>query len=130
MRNAAGLAEVAVMKVPWTSAAMFLIASFLGAAGQFLYKAGTDRAISAGGHMLDYLANGWIALGVVCYTLVMVCFVAGFRAGGSPSVLYPIYASTFVWAALFDWGANGVRIAPLHVVGMSLIIAGVAMMAR
>ena len=37
------------MKTPWISIALFLLASFLGAAGQFLYKAGTDRAIALGG---------------------------------------------------------------------------------
>src|SRR5438874_6306970 len=86
---------VSAMRAPWTSVALFLVASFLGAAGQFLYKAGTDRAVAAGGRMVDFVANGRIAAGVVCYALVMGCFVAGFRVGGSPTVLYPVYASTF-----------------------------------
>jgi hypothetical protein len=118
------------MKAPLISVVLFLAASFLGAAGQFLYKAGTDRAVAAGGRLLDFVANGRIAAGVVCYALVMACFVAGFRAGGSPTVLYPVYASTFIWAALIGRAANGVPIAPVHVVGMALIIAGVSLMGR
>jgi drug/metabolite transporter (DMT)-like permease len=118
------------MRAHWTSIVLFLVASLLGAAGQFLYKAGTDRAGAAGGRMVDFLVNGQILAGVVCYALVMACFVAGFRAGGSPSALYPVYATTFIWAALIARVAHGVSIAPLHVAGMVLIIAGVSCMGR
>jgi drug/metabolite transporter (DMT)-like permease len=118
------------MRVPWTSAGLFLVASFLGAAGQFLYKVGTDRAVAAGGRLVDFVANGWIAAGVICYGLVMACFVGGFRSGGSPAVLYPIYATTFIWAALIGRAVNGTAITPWHVGGMALIIAGVSLMGR
>jgi multidrug transporter EmrE-like cation transporter len=116
------------MKAPWISVVLFLAASLLGAAGQFLYKAGTDRAVAAGEGLLGFVANGRIVAGVVCYVLVMVCFVAGFRAGGSPTVLYPVYASTFLWAALIGRVLNGIPITPVHIVGMVLIIAGVSLM--
>ncbi len=118
------------MRASWTSVALFLAASFLGAAGQFLYKAGTDRSVAAGGRLVDFVVNGRIAAGVVCYVLVMACFVAGFRAGGSPSVLYPVYATTFIWAALIGRLAYGTAIAPVHVAGMGLILAGVSLMGR
>jgi hypothetical protein len=118
------------VKASWTSVALFLVASFLGAAGQFLYKAGTERAVTAGGRLIHFVANGWIVTGIVCYVLVMACFVAGFRAGGSPAVLYPVYATTFIWAALIGRIAHGVAITPLHVAGMAMIIAGVALMGR
>jgi hypothetical protein len=118
------------VRAPWRSVVLFLVASFLGAAGQFLYKAGTDRAVAAGGRLVDFIANSRIAVGVVCYILVMVCFVMGFRAGGSPVVLYPVYATTFIWAALIGRTAHGVPITPLQIVGMVLIIAGVALMGR
>lgn len=118
------------MRAPWTSVGLFLIASILGAAGQFLYKAGTDRAVRAGGRPADFILNGEIAAGVVCYALVMACFVAGFRAGGAPSTLYPVYATTFIWAALIARVAHGAAILPLHVAGMILIIAGVSLMGR
>jgi len=109
---------------------LFLVASLLGAAGQFLYKTGTDRALGAGGKLVDFVWNGGIVAGVLCYGLVMACFVAGFRAGGSPSALYPIYATTFIWAALIARVTNGVSIMPLHVAGMALIITGVSLMGR
>jgi drug/metabolite transporter (DMT)-like permease len=118
------------MRTPWPSILLFLIASFLGAAGQFLYKAGTDRAVAAGGGLIGYLVNPRIFAGVVCYVLVMGCFVAAFRRGGEPTLLYPIYATTFVWAALLGLVLYQAPIRGVHVLGMILIIAGVSLMGR
>ena len=109
---------------------LFVLASFLGAAGQFLYKAGTDRAVAWGGGLIDYVANLRILSGVVCYLLVMVCFVAAFRKGGTPTVLYPVYASTFLWAALISLAVYQVPIRPVHVLGMILIMTGISLMGQ
>jgi hypothetical protein len=118
------------MRTPWASVGLFLLASFLGAAGQFLYKAGTDRAVASGRGLLGYVANARILAGTASYVLVMICFVAAFRKGGAPSVLYPVYTTTFLWAALIGWGVDGVPIRPLHGVGMFLIVVGIGLMGR
>lgn len=113
------------MNTPAISILMFLAASFLGAIGQFLYKSGTD---SAGGSLTSYVFNARILLGVVCYIGVMVLFVAAFKKGGQLSVLYPVYATTFIWAALIGWAAYGQAITPLNVAGMILLIGGMYLM--
>lgn len=105
----------------------FLVASILGAAGQFLYKGGADRAT---GSLWSYVWNGWITLGVCCYVAVMVLFVAGFRQHGSPSALYPLYATTFIWAALIHLVANQKPILPANLAGMLLLILGMYLMGR
>jgi multidrug transporter EmrE-like cation transporter len=118
------------MNTPWISIVLFLVASLLGAVGQFLYKSGTDRAMAAGGQLVAFLANAQILGGVACYVMVMVCFVGAFRRGGAPSVLYPIYATTFIWAALIGLLVYRVPITAVHVLGMALIIAGMSLMGR
>ena len=115
------------MKTPPFSIALFALAAVLGAVGQFLYKSGADRA---GGSLASYLANPRLLGGVFCYLAVMVLFVAAFKRGGSLAVLYPIYASTFIWAALIAWGAYGVPIRPANVCGMALLIGGMYLMGR
>lgn len=115
------------MRTPWASLGMYLLASFLGAAGQFLYKSGADRA---SGSWTSYLANGRIFGGVACYVGVMVLFVAAFKRGGSLTVLYPVYATTFIWAALIARWAHGVPIRPVHVAGMALLLGGMLLMGR
>lgn len=115
------------MKTPALSVLFFLLASLLGAAGQFLYKAGADRA---GGSVGSYLLNGRILAGVACYVAVMVLFVAAFRKGGSLTVLYPVYATTFIWAALLALAIHGTPVRPANVAGMVLLVAGMYLMGR
>jgi len=106
---------------------MFLAASLVGALGQYLYKSGAERA---GGSPGSYLANPRLLGGVACYVAVMVLFVAAFRKGGSLTVLYPVYATTFIWAALIAMAAYGTPIRPVNVAGMVLLVAGMYLMGK
>jgi hypothetical protein len=108
------------MNTPPISMLLFLIASVLGAAGQFFYREG---ARSATGGAAAYLANPRIWLGVVCY-------VAAFKRGGSLTVLYPIYASTFVWAALIALAVDGQPIKLANIAGMALLVGGMYLMGK
>lgn len=106
---------------------MFLLASLLGALGQFLYKSG---ATAASGGIRGFLMNWRILLGVVCYVAVMVLFVAAFRRGGQLHVLYPLYATTFIWAAFISLFAYGVPIKPVNIAGMALLVGGMYLMGK
>jgi multidrug transporter EmrE-like cation transporter len=63
-------------------------------------------------------------------TPVRVMFVAAFKRGGSLTVLYPIYASTFIWAALISALAFGTPVKLINIAGMALLIAGMYCMGR
>jgi multidrug transporter EmrE-like cation transporter len=115
------------MQTPLLSIVFFLLASLLGALGQFLYKSGAERAT---GGVTSYLLNPRLLGGVLCYIAVMVLFVAAFKRGGALSVLYPIYATTFIWAALIAYFAYDTAIKPIHVAGMLLLIGGMFLMGR
>lgn len=114
------------MRNPASSIVFFLLAAVLGAAGQFLYKSGAARTT---GSALSYL-NLRILGGVACYIAVMVLFVAAFKRGGSLTVLYPLYASTFIWAALIALASDGTPIKLVNIAGMLLLIAGMYLMGR
>jgi len=115
------------MTTPPSSILLFSIAALLGAVGHYLYKAGADQA---GKDVLSYLLNGRLLGGVVCYIAVMVLFVAAFKRGGSLSVLYPIYASTFIWGAGIAWMAYGTPIKPINILGMVTLVAGMYLMGK
>ena len=115
------------MNTPWQSMTMFLAASLFGAVGQFLYKSGAD---SAGGSLNSWLVNPRLLGGVACYIAVMVLFVAAFKRGGSLTVLYPVYATTFIWAALISRFAYDVPIKPANYLGMLVLIVGMYLMGR
>jgi multidrug transporter EmrE-like cation transporter len=115
------------MNTPLISILFFVAAAFLGALGQYLYKSGADAAT---GTIAGYVANPRLLGGVICYIAVMVLFVAAFRKGGALTVLYPIYATTFIWAALIALVVYGTPIRLVNVAGMGLIVAGMYLMGR
>lgn len=114
-------------RTPVVSIVMFLAAAVAGALGQYLYKSGAERA---GGSIGSYLGNPRLLGGVVCYITVMVLFVAAFKKGGSLTVLYPVYASTFIFAALIGLAVYGTPIRPVNVAGMLLLVAGMYLMGK
>lgn len=112
---------------PLASILMFLAAAAIGALGQFLYKSGAEKATQG---WPSYLFNWRLMGGGACYVAVMVLFVAAFKKGGSLTVLYPLYATTFIWAAIIALSAHGVPIKAINVVGMLLLIAGMYLMGK
>ncbi len=114
------------MKTPAVSIILFAIAAVLGAAGQYLYKSGAERMTSSPWSCLNLSLLG----GVACYVGVMVLFVAAFKRGGALTVLYPIYASTFIWAAVISLAAYGTPIKPVNIAGMVLLVAGMFLMGK
>ncbi len=115
------------MVTPKISIILFFIAGLIGAIGQYLYKSGADKA---GGTIMSYLANPRLITGVFCYIGVMVLFIAAFKKGGSLSVLYPIYATTFIWAAVISMMVYGTPIKPINVAGMLLLLGGMYLMGK
>ena len=99
----------------------------LGAVGAYLYKSGAQTAM---GTWPSYLLNPRILGGLACYAAVMVLFVAAFRVGGALTVLYPVYASTFIFGAIIAWYAYGTPIKPENILGMILLVAGMYLMGR
>ena len=110
---------------PIVALACVLLASLLGAVGQFLFKAAAERGGSAG---LGFLATPSALAGLACYVTVMMLFSYAFRRGGTVTVLYPLYASTFIWAAVMAWALYGQPIRWIHVAGMALLIVGMICM--
>ncbi len=115
------------MTTPAISIGLFLLASLLGAVGQYLYKSGADLA---GGSLASYALNPRLLSGTVFYVAVMVLFVAAFKKGGSLTVLYPTYATTFIWAAVIAFIAYGTPIKTINVAGMAFLVLGMYLMGK
>jgi multidrug transporter EmrE-like cation transporter len=115
------------MTTPAISIIFFVVAAFLGALGQYLYKTGADLA---DGGVAGYLLNWRLLAGITCYIAVMTLFVAAFRKGGALTVLYPVYASTFIWAALLAYLFQAIPIRPINVAGMGLLVTGMFLMGK
>jgi multidrug transporter EmrE-like cation transporter len=113
-----------MLKTPILSIVFVAITSVLGAVGQFLFKSATETGKS----FPALLLNARVLAGLACYLTVMVLFVQAFKWGGSVTVLYSIYASTFIWAAMIGCLFYQQPIFPVHVAGMALLVAGMCLM--
>ena len=113
-----------MLKTPLLSLILVLAAALLGAVGQFVFQhaAKTSRGLAS------VLVSPWAWLGMLTYLSVMVLFTQAFRLGGNVKVLYPIYATTFIWAALGALALHGTPIRPIHMAGMTLLISGIVCM--
>jgi multidrug transporter EmrE-like cation transporter len=110
-----------LIKTPLLAITSVLAAVVLGAVGQVLIECGARHG--KGGE-IGFLTNPYLLAGMSGYLLVMVLFTYAFRTGGNVRVLYPLYASTFIWAALIAWVAYHQPVQPVHVIGMMLLITG------
>ena len=115
------------MHTPTKSIVLFLIASVLGAFGQYLYKKGAQVPIQ---NFFDWATNWRFIIGIICYIGVMVLFVTAFKIGGELTVLYPIYASTFIWALFIGIFMLKETITLHKIIGVVLIILGMFFIAK
>ena len=114
-----------LLNTPALAIGSVLIASILGGIAPFLFEHGSKQLQ---GRIMDFVLNPYIIAGMATYLAVMVFFTYAFRIGGSVKVLYPIYATTFIWAAVFAFFRHGSPIEPVHMLGMALLMVGIVCM--
>jgi len=103
---------------------LYLFAGISGAGGQYLYKLGAAQLGE-----VPLWKNWQIAAGVVAFTAVMVCFIAAFKLGGRLSVVYPMYATTFIWGAIIGVAVVGEPWSWTQVAGIGVIVVGCVLVA-
>ncbi len=95
-----------------------LVAALFGAFGQYFYKIGAQKS--------DLVS---ILIGVVLFIGVMALFVFAYRLGGKISVVYPFYATTFIWGALIGYYFEKEPLNQWMLVGLALILVGLTLIA-
>ncbi len=101
-----------------------LIAALFGALGQYLYKLGAGKLKE-----IPLWSNWPLFAGMAMFCVVMGLFVTSFRLGGRLSVVYPAYASTFVWGAVVAVLLAGETVGALQIAGIAAILVGITMIA-
>lgn len=102
-----------------------LIAAVFGALGQYAYKKGGLRLSE-----VPIWQNYHIWIGVLLFCAVMVLFVIGYKLGGQISVVYPFYATTFIWGALVGHFLDKEPISFSVIGGTILIVLGLVWIAQ
>jgi drug/metabolite transporter (DMT)-like permease len=101
-----------------------LVAAFFGAIGQYFYKQGGKRLGT------EPLYQNWpLLVGMILFCGIMVLFVWAFKMGGRLSVVYPVYATTFVWGTLLAIWAEKEPYSLAQLVGVGIVFVGVSVIA-
>ncbi len=100
------------------------VAALFGAFGNYFYKLGAARL-----GVISIFKNWQIGVGVISFTVVMVCFILSFKLGGRLAVVYPVYATTFLWAFLIGTVLDREPWNVYQLVGILFIAIGVAFVA-
>jgi drug/metabolite transporter (DMT)-like permease len=99
-----------------------LIAAISGAGAQFFYKRAALKFTE-----VPIWANGSFFAGLVLFTSVLALFIVAFRLGGRLFVIYPVYATTYIWVGLIGVLVDHEAWSWMQVAGVFTIIAGVAL---
>ena len=95
-----------------------LLAAVFGAFGQYFYKNGAQKS--------DLLSIG---IGVLLFIGVMALFVVAYKLGGKISVVYPFYATTFIWGAWIGSYFENEPWTHWNFLGLGLILLGLTVIA-
>lgn len=101
-----------------------LFAAVIGAFGQYCYKLGAVRLKE-----VPIYSNWQLLLGMGLFIIVMVLMIVAFRFGGRLSIVYPMYATTFIWGTLIGIFLDNEGWSMPQLAGIGLVVLGVSVVA-
>jgi drug/metabolite transporter (DMT)-like permease len=115
-------------KTHWWAIALIILTTALTSTAQVLLKIGMQR-------WPELLTNWPLFAGLACYALGALFMIISF-SGGEVSILYPLFATSYIWvtiAASIMFGEKpgmliplGPLVIPLHYIGLALVFIGVS----
>jgi len=106
-----------------------LIAAVIASLSQILYKKGMGKAPIKGViGLLNALRTKMIILGLGGYFISLVIYLYAL-AGAPLSLVYPIFASTFIFTVLFSAKFLNEQISARRIMGLALIFVGIVIVA-
>jgi drug/metabolite transporter (DMT)-like permease len=110
---------------------LVLLCTVFGAAAQVLIKTGATHLAhpSLLSSALGMITNPWLFAGYSLYAVSMVLLVVALK-DGELSITYPVIALTYVWVALLSYFLMHESMGAYKLIGIGLIVAGVAIVGR
>ena len=109
------------------SIALVFCFTILGAAAQMLMKKGTSQHHGSG--LMGYLTSVPLLAGYCLYGINTVLMVFALR-DGELSTVYPFIALTYVWVTLLSIMYLGESLNAFKVLGVTIVVIGVAVLGR
>src|SRR5262249_29662114 len=101
--------------------------TLIGATAQLLLKTGANQLVHL--NPLGIITNFTLLGGLSLYGVSTILLVLALR-DGELSLLYPVIALTYVWVTLISVVVLHERVNPIKLVGIAVIVAGVAVLGR
>ncbi|PIN68780.1 multidrug transporter [Candidatus Woesearchaeota archaeon CG11_big_fil_rev_8_21_14_0_20_43_8] len=98
-----------------------VLATFIGSIGAIILKKGSDRIKL---NIKALITNYHLILGIVTYVISAAIFILALRIGDL-SFVYPLVATSYIWASLFSVRFLGEKMNKLKWIGIGIIIIGV-----
>lgn len=105
-----------------------LIAALLASFAQLLYKRGMSERIAKIRHSLKLIRNKTIVIGAILYLVSLAIYL--YALSNAPlSIVYPTFASTFIFISLISWLYLKERMNVKRIAGTLLVFLGVVIIA-
>ncbi len=114
------------MKVDVLIIFIVLFCALLGAAGQILFKIASNKFSF---NPLMWITNFPLIMAVFLYGLSAILFVWSLKYG-DVSIIYPIFATSYVWVCFFAYWYLGEPLSELKVIGTLMIILGIFLIVK
>jgi len=109
------------MKTKWWAILLIAFTTFLTTAAQVFYKIGANKLA------LDFsklITNWFIPVGFILYVTAGIILIFSLKHG-EVSVLYPIFATSYIWVMIVSAIIFGDKFNSLKILGSILIIVGI-----
>jgi multidrug transporter EmrE-like cation transporter len=101
-----------------------LVASLIASYAQVLFKTGLKKKIASIMDLISILKIPRVVCGLACYALSLVVYL--YALSHAPlSVVYPTFASTFIFVALLSSVLLKEKISPMRAAGIAVIFLGI-----
>ncbi|MEM2915742.1 MAG: hypothetical protein QXT19_00025 [Candidatus Woesearchaeota archaeon] len=101
---------------------LVIVCTLVTSIAQLLWKFGAMR-------LPQVITNTPLLIGFATYIVAAFLLITSFK-GGEVSVLYPMYASNYIWVSLLSAFYLAEPLNTLKFAGMATIIVGVAMLSK
>jgi drug/metabolite transporter (DMT)-like permease len=104
-----------------------LIAALVSSLSQLLFKRAGDK-IGSLKHLLKFVLKRDVIVGLVGYLVALGLYLVAL-SGGQLSIVYPVFASSFIFVTLISAVMLKERISAIRIIGILLVFIGIAIVA-
>jgi drug/metabolite transporter (DMT)-like permease len=104
-----------------------LIAALVSSLAQFMFKRSVKR-IDSIAHLFGLLKNRGVLLGLLGYVVGFLIYITAL-SGGQLSIVYPIFASSFIFVTLISAKVLKEKITAIRAIGVLLVFIGISIVA-